>query len=408
MYEPLTHLPESVDFGLVEEGMARDIVASLKTAIAAGAHFEIAPEPLAIFRNALRASIRKLERNKKQFALFIRFLRDGPYEASGPIPKDVAPTRLSDDETRKAISYIVKGVVNAFKGALAELLAAGPSISLMERLRDEGVIAGGLKVYVGDASMMKAGKAGRRAKAADILFLSPNGEEGAKPRLVGIAEVKANADQLPKINRQIDHQLGRAHRGILLRGPTGSFEEIAVATFALDEPVRIKIIATEWPLSRAFRIETQDGETGLFVDRPEPPNAADSVAQIGPSTWRIQLRWSNEALTSAAFDMTFWLMGEIGAVLYRDKRPKEWDTMSPEEAGANAAKMMLYYATLRARNPAEWESAVALYNTYGFGYALGANFRDEQGRIDMLFPKDLTEIAERGFARTNHRIRQKP
>jgi len=40
--------------------------------------------------------------------------------------------------------------------------------------------------------------------------------------------------------------------------------------------------------------------------------------------------------------------------------------------------------------------AIALCNTYGFGYALGMNFRNPQGRREMLWPQDMDEIALNG------------
>jgi ribosomal protein S18 acetylase RimI-like enzyme len=70
--------------------------------------------------------------------------------------------------------------------------------------------------------------------------------------------------------------------------------------------------------------------------------------------------------------------------------------MSPAEAGANAAKMMLYYAILRCRTARESQRAIALYNSYGFGYALGMNFRNPQGKREMLWPQDLDEILLNG------------
>lgn len=41
-------------------------------------------------------------------------------------------------------------------------------------------------------------------------------------------------------------------------------------------------------------------------------------------------------------------------------------------------------------------AAVALYNTYAFGYALGMDFRNTQGRREMLWPQVLDDIAING------------
>ena len=89
---------------------------------------------------------------------------------------------------------------------------------------------------------------------------------------------------------------------------------------------------------------------------------------------RVTLRWSKEALASAANEMTFWYMEQVGEIIYAKNRPDEWTDMSPAEAGSDAAKMMLYYAILRCNTARENQRAIALYNSYGFGFALGMNF----------------------------------
>ena len=87
--------------------------------------------------------------------------------------------------------------------------------------------------------------------------------------------------------------------------------------------------------------------------------------------------------------MTFWYMEKIGEVIYSKSMPKGWEEMKPAEAGQNAAKMMLYYAILRCRTIREEQRAIALYNSYGFGYTLGMNYRNTEGRREMLWPQDL-------------------
>ena len=104
--------------------------------------------------------------------------------------------------------------------------------------------------------------------------------------------------------------------------------------------------------------------------------------------------------------MTFWYMEKVGEALYSSpkKKPKEWGEMTPGEAGRNAAKMMLYYAILRCRTVRENQRAIALYNTYGFGYALGMNFRNKTGSREMLWPQDLEDIAANGCTKAGCRI----
>lgn len=70
--------------------------------------------------------------------------------------------------------------------------------------------------------------------------------------------------------------------------------------------------------------------------------------------------------------------------------------MSLAEAGRNAAKMMLYHAILRCRTAREKQRAIALYNAYGYGYSIGMNFKNSEGRREMLWPQDLDEIISAG------------
>jgi hypothetical protein len=57
--------------------------------------------------------------------------------------------------------------------------------------------------------------------------------------------------------------------------------------------------------------------------------------------------------------------------------------MTPDEAGCNAIKMMLYYVPLRPIKPRQARLAVKLYNIYSFGYPLGV------GSKSMLWPEDF-------------------
>jgi hypothetical protein len=49
-------------------------------------------------------------------------------------------------------------------------------------------------------------------------------------------------------------------------------------------------------------------------------------------------------------------------------------------------------------------SFIPTYNTYGFGYAIGMNFRNPVGRREMLRPQDLDEIARNGRTANGCRI----
>ena len=95
--------------------------------------------------------------------------------------------------------------------------------------------------------------------------------------------------------------------------------------------------------------------------------------------------------------------------------------MTPAEAGYNAANENLYYAIrpsavkaeeskepgkpkLTRKEVLEVQRAIALYNSYGFGYMLGMNFRNREGKREMLWPQDLDEILANGETKTGCRF----
>lgn len=109
-----------------------------------------------------------------------------------------------------------------------------------------------------------------------------------------------------------------------------------------------------------------------------------SIEKNGLNLWKITLAWSQEALSQAAYEMTFWYMSQVGAHVYvKNNMPKGWEYMTPEQAGCNSIKMMLYYIPLRYITKRQDRLATRLYNLYCFGYPLGADSKE------MLWPEDF-------------------
>ena len=79
--------------------------------------------------------------------------------------------------------------------------------------------------------------------------------------------------------------------------------------------------------------------------------------------------------------------------------------MTPQEAGRNAAKESLYHAIFRAKSNALEQRAIAIYNTYGFGYALGMNFKDRTRKRQMLWPEHLEQIQSNGVTKDGFSIK---
>jgi hypothetical protein len=142
------------------------------------------------------------------------------------------------------------------------------------------------------------------------------------------------------------------------------------------------------------------------MDDTIPPNDDDLMTNLGAGRWNISLKWSKEAIAQAAYEMTFWYMEKVGESIYADPKmlPKSWKEMTPAQAGRNAIKMVLYYALLRCRGRVE-QRAIALYNSYGYGYTLGMNYKNAEGKREMLWPQDLDEILSVGKTKNGCTIR---
>jgi hypothetical protein len=391
-------LVNSADFNLLGPNLGRDVKAAIELALLRGAVFPEERDALTIFREALSTSIRDIESHPRG-RLFQEFLLKGPYENVGEIPRNIVKKRLSDADTAKAITFIFSHMVNCFKGAITEFLAARACLYLLKRLQDNGDLSRNTRLYVGDSVAIPRNRGKGVLKGADLHILHKQDCSGGASYIsvVGVVEVKSYIRSQRLLRKQLEQHLRRVQRGLHIKGVDYPAKQISLGDGKHKRIHRIAVVPSSWKLPRSYRYEDSEGGRLLHVDRGEPPRDDDEIAETHGSEWRITLRWSKEALAEAAYEMTFWYMGKIGEVIYSNSFPKRWETMTPREAGRNAAKMMLYYAILRSRDVREEQRAIALYNSYGFGYALGMNFRNAEGRREMLWPQDLDEILSDGI-----------
>ena len=397
---------DAVGFGLLDGELADDLRSALAVALQEDAVFCGGTTPLAIFRHFLRTAIRDIHGHPRG-QLLQRFMRDGPYEGDETkIPASLRGKRLSDDETTQAIAFIYSHMVNCLQGGLMELLAARPCLHVLRRLQKAGVLPRTARLYVGDSVLVPRRRGAGCAKGADMHILLGDNAPGPMLALTvcGVAEVKSYHCAWTRLSRQLTRHLARARRGLNVEDVTYSSDQVTVGFGRSRSAARIGVLPARWRLPRTFRFETVEDRRVLRMDPAAPSREGDSVVRTGENEWRVTLRWSKEALAAAAYELTFWYMAEVGEVLYSGGVPAEWSEMTPSEAGWNAAKMMLYYAIRRCRTAREKQRAIALYNSYGFGYALGMNFQNRAGRREMLWPQDLDQIAEDGQTGSGCRI----
>lgn len=348
-----------------------------------------------IFKHSLDAAIRDIEEHPRG-RLFQRLIKYGPHNPD--IPETLTSdgrTTLSDPECGACVEFIFSHMINRFKGELAELLALGPCVELVKKLQQEGSLPPDVQIYWGDViqerrrvkKTVKGGNAqwGGFVKGADGLIVEQRPAQRKKScdTLVvhGIVEVKSMALSRAKVMGQINRHISRLRGGVKLRKREWSPDNI-------DLPCSLRIIVfpPTWKLSREWHNVERDGCRYISLPEPTKPPVQTQTQELEPNTWRIKLAWSREAIEQAAYEMTFWYMSQVGKSVYTaENLPEGWKHMTPDEAGYNAIKMMLYFLMLRYISQRQGRIATKLYNVYCFGYPLGVDSRE------MLWPEDFPE-----------------
>lgn len=346
-----------------------------------------------VFKHSLDAAIRDIQEHPRG-KLFRRLIEYGPHNPDDPeAPASDGKTILSDPECGLCVDFIFSHMVNRFKGELAELLALEPCIALVQRLQQEGHLSSSTHLYWGDAVQERrqtrlAGEEhdaqwGSFTKGADGILAEPvltsrSGRRSAL-RVRGVIEVKSMSRSHRRVIAQITKHITRMRGGVRLGDREWLPDEVSCSNV-----IRIMVLPATWKLSREYHgVKTGEGTRMVLAEPSEPP-AQTQVEELEPGLWKITLAWSQESLDEAAYEMTFWYMSQVGRHVYAGKPvPMGWESMTPEEAGYNAIKMMLYYILLRHMPERQRRRAIRLYNVYSYGYPIGS----ESG--EMLWPEDV-------------------
>jgi len=380
----------TVQFGILEPRLRKDIRSSIAAGINAGAAFGCAARPLSVFRHAVLDALSVDETR-------LGFLLRG-------VEADGSSTELTADRVEQyvaAVRLAVSRVVAALQGVLAELLAVGPCTALLQDLQQKGWVSPSARLYFGDTVLVPRLN-GSDAKAADLHILVEDPNTGSM-EAVGVGEVKSYPCSRTRLQEQLAKHLARLKQGNLSLAETAARTRRSCPVRTIAEPLRISVLPSSWHLSRHYRIVRGRDRSWILEPSHHPEDSASLVHQDS-NEWRIVLGWSHEALAASAFDMLHWYLGCLGSVIYSQPGASPWPDLSPEEAGRHAAVMMLYYALLQALAPRTEAQLIKLYNVLGFGYALGAHFRAADGKLEMLWCADLDEILRGGCTRDGSRI----
>lgn len=344
-----------------------------------------------VFEQSLHAAIRDIEKHPRG-KLFRRLIEYGPLMPEAPETQVSDGERfLSDPECGSCVEFIFSHMVNRFKGELAELLALEPCILLLKQLQQQGRLPIDIQLYWGEMiqERIRRGKVsnpiwGRFTKGADGLVVGLTTQTGKmRPLQVihGVIEIKSMNCSRRRVEKQLNRHVLRLSGGVKLGNETYSTHDLHLNPSRLTQ---VMVIPSTWKLSRKWKSSKhQKGTTYMTFELSQPPND-NQVEQLTSKLWKIKLAWSQEALEEAAYNMTFWYMAQVGKYVYAKKSlPKNWESMTPEEAGYNSIKMMLYFILLRRLSRRQTRLAIKLYNIYCFGYPLGVDSKE------MLWPEDV-------------------
>jgi len=356
-----------------------------------------------IFKHSLDAAIRDIEEHSRG-KLFRRLIEYGPLNPDDPetVFSDNGKN-LSDPECGSCVEFIFSHMVNRFKGELAELLALEPCIKLINQLIHDGKLPTNIELYWGETIQERRNigvsykkdvvKWGNFTKGADGILSEKISEYKNKSldtiKIRGIVEVKSMSISSNKVLYQINKHFIRLNGGVkLMEREWPATDQLFVPLETNDKSApsvfRVMVIPSTWKLSREWKSVKTDKARIIEFPAPSEPPVQTKFEEIKPNFWRITLAWSEEILSQAAYEMTFWYMSQVGEYIYTKKTlPKEWQYMTPSQAGYNAIKMMLYYIPLRYISRRQVRLATRLYNVYSFGYPLGVDSKV------MLWPEDF-------------------
>lgn len=343
----------------------------------------------AILERSLNSAVRDIN-NDPRGRLFQRLLLYGPAHGL-PVQKSVSG--LSDAECAACVEFIYSHMVNRFQGEMAELLAIGPVVKLVERLRREGLLPRKTTLYWGEMVWEPPLSWLRRkphsaecpfTKGADGLLVVRNRDTVV---VLGAIEVKSMRVPRPKVLRQVAQHFERLEVGVRLGDEAWFGQQVRLVTrTSFELPLRILVMPGRWKLSREWAVTENERGCRLLFSPPRRPSVLTSTRQMEAGLWDVTLNWSVEALAQAAYEMTFWYMSEVGKQVFDSSTlPPAWSYMEPDEAGRNSIKQMLYLMLNTCQVHRQVRLATRLYNVYAFGFPSAAD------NDQLLAPEDFSQ-----------------
>ena len=351
------------------------------------------------FREEMAAIIHGIE-SRGRFQLLKRFIAHGSLLPSWETKFSNTRDALNDDELASCVDFILGHMVSKFQGKLAEILAITPLTESVDQLQVDGCLPpDGQLVFGADircasaSARVRSHESGVEGPDAILLRQLPNGRREVHM----VAEIKSYPAGPAALRRQCGRHMDALRRGVRLRGNWLPADQVVLPARPAST-IRIYVRPARWLLTRTFSIVPNSAGVGQIVMEPQVlPEAETSARSFSGNEWLILLGWSYDALRAAAFRLMHRYMREVGDAIAADPNEKIRKDMSPAEAGENDFLAQLHVAIFRQQenepDPKRRQKAMELYNVLGFGWAIGHNFKDEEGDPSMMFNEDLTNMA---------------
>ncbi|MEM0136450.1 MAG: hypothetical protein QXU18_14685 [Thermoplasmatales archaeon] len=167
-------------------------------------------------------------------------------------------------------------------------------------------------------------------KGADGLIVEQISRQDLNPqdllRIHGIIEVKSMARPTNRILKQIESHEDRLAGGVKLgtkEWPPESVVQHKNLRKGDSDLIYVIVVPSTWKLSREWKSVKNDSGSVIMLFEPYKPKVRTQVEEPKRNLWKITLAWSQEELSEAAYEMTFWYMSQVGKYAYRSKKKQK-------------------------------------------------------------------------------------
>ena len=307
------------------------------------------------------------------------------------------------------LDFVQYGLVNHFKGEIAEMLSMQYLGEYCDMIRKKARLSHGIDIISGNRIQTRRMSGGTGwTKGADALFAIPNkgkcdGKDTPKDansfNIVGMAEIKSARRSTKSVIYQMRNQLARMRIGMRLDGQDIRADRLKILTAGRSGELNWISLKSGRQINSPLRLVIVPVASTIKQER---------LVQIDRSTWLSEIEYPASDLHEAAYLFAIWYLGQAGKEVFRmpgsnvaGKIDNPHPEMSFEKAATNRFIEALYFfgyeedllhlppqpehskEERRKRSTFCW-----LYNSLAYGHDMATG-------KDVLVPEEVREIAKK-------------